>query len=413
MNVSKKFDDILTSPWILWGISVSVAVFMWFYVLDKGEIVVNEKRQFLCMLEYRNLAPELGIRNAVKEITVEIEAPENVMNQLEYDAILCEVDLKRLSSGKYRENVKATAPQNVRVASITPSRVDVELIRLAGRMIPVEVALPQDIPAGRYLEAVEIVPKELNVKGTDRDLAKIGSVNIAPTFQELEKGRELLLPVKIAQSEPFEYEVTLEPPQVKMNATLVTGQPKKKVAVNVRLSGKPFMDFTVRSVTTDPAEVMLQGPKEKLDAISAIDTETIDITDISEDQTLIVPLRPFKDKEVSTVDVKSAKLSIQLEPITAQKQLSGIGIAIMGTDSKNGNEGKWTVNPPVADVTVEALPSRMEAFDLEGAGLKVFVDLSNIFLRKTTLPVRAVFTSDDFKITKIDPSTVTVSSSGE
>jgi YbbR domain-containing protein len=408
MNISKKFDDILTSPWILWGISVSIAVFMWFYVLDKGAIVVNETRELLSQLEYRNLAPELGIRNAVKEITVKIEAPENVMNQLEYDSILCEVDLRRLSSGKYREIVKATTPPNVRLLSITPSRIDVELIRLAGRMIPVEVTLPQDIPAGRYLEAVEIVPKELNVKGTDRDLAKIGSISITPTFQELEGGKELLLPVKIAQSEPFEDEVTLEPSQVKMNATLVTGLPRKKVAVNVRLSGKPSMDYVVRSVTTDPAEVMLQGTKAKLDAISAIDTETIDITDISEDQTLIVPLRPFRDKDISTVDVQSAKLLIQLEPITAQKQFSGIPIAIEGIDASKAAEEKRTVSPPTADVTVEASPSRMETIDLEALGLKVFVDLSNIFLRRTTLPVRAV-TSGDFKIIKIDPSTVTVS----
>ncbi|MDR1623267.1 MAG: hypothetical protein LBS00_12950 [Synergistaceae bacterium] len=411
MNISKKFDDILTSPWVLWGISVSVAVFMWFYAVDKGEMIVNEKREFLCRLEYRNLAPELGIRNAVQEITVEVEASENVMNRLEYDSILCEVDLKRLSSGKYREPVKATAPQNVRVVSVNPSRVDIELIRLAGRMIPVEVTLPQDIPAGRYLEAVEIVPKELNVKGTDRDLAKIGSVSIIPTFQELEGGKELLLPVKIVQSEPFEDEVTLEPSQVKMSATLVTGLPRKKTAVNVRLSGKPFADYAVRSVTTDPAEVMLQGVKAKLDSISAIDTETIDITGISADQTLIVQLRPFKDKEISTMDVKSVKLSVQLEPIAAQKQLSGIPIAIEGADAED--MGKWLVSPAVADVTVEASPSRMETFNLEELGLRVFVDLSNIFLRKTTLPVRVTFVSDDFKIVKIDPPTVTVSAVGE
>ncbi|MDR1977586.1 MAG: hypothetical protein LBQ42_02515 [Synergistaceae bacterium] len=391
---------------------MSIAVFMWFYVLDKGEIA-NEKREFLSQLEYRNLAPEFGVRNAVKEIIVEVEAPEDVMNQLEYDSILCEVDLRRLSSGKYREIVKATAPQNVRVVSVTPSRVDVELIRLVGRMIPVEVALPQDIPAGRYLEAVEIVPKELNVKGTDRDLAKIGSVSIAPTFQELEGGKELLLPVKIAQSEPFEDEVTLEPSQVKMNATLVTGLPRKKVAVNVRLSGKPSLDYAVRSVTTDPAEIMLQGAKAKLDEISAVDTETIDISGISTDQTLIVPLRAFKDKEISTMDVKSVKLSIQLEPITAQKQLSGISIAVENADAEDTDKEKWIVSPAAVDVTVEAPPSRMETFDLEAVDLKVFVDLSNIFLRKTTLPVRATFASGDFRIIKIDPPTVTVSAVGE
>ena len=407
MNVSKKLDDVLASPWILWGISLMAAVFMWFYVMDTGE-PQNERRKFLCELEYRNVAPQFDVKSTVREIEVEVEAAEAVMNRLKYDSLVCELDLRGLSSGKYRETVRVTVPQNVQLISLSPSEVDIELIRLAGRVFPVEVALPQDIPAGRYLEAVEVIPKELNIKGTERDLAKIGSVSIAPTFQELETGKELLLPVKINQSEPFEDEVTLEPAQVKMNATLVTGLPRKKVAVNVRLNGKPSSDYAVRSVTTDPAEVMLQGDKNKLDAVSAVDTETVDISNLSADQTIVVPLRPPKDRGVSILDATSVRLSIHLEPIQAQKQLSGLSIVIEGAPA-----GKWAVSPAAVDVTIEASPSRMETVDIESLELRVFVDVSNIFLRQAILPVRAEVVSDGFRVVKIEPSTVTVSAAGE
>ncbi|MDR2137730.1 MAG: hypothetical protein LBO68_05510 [Synergistaceae bacterium] len=410
MNILRKIDDVLTSPWVLWGISVAVAVSMWFYVAETVGSA-NVKREFLCRVEYRNVAPELGVRSAVSEITVEVEASERIMDRLEYDAILCVVDLKGFSSGKYREMVRAVMPQNVRLVDTRPSTVDIELVRLAGRLVPVEVVLPKDIPQGRYLEGVEVVPKELTVRGTDRDLAKIGSISIAPTVRELEKGNELLLPVRITQSEPFEDEVTLEPTQVKLNAVLVSGLPRKKVAVNVRLSGRPSMDYAMRSVTTDPAEVLLQGLKEKLDAISAIDTATVDISLLSTDQTLVVPLRPLEDEEITMIDVKSVKLSIQLEPITAQRRLSGIPVSVEGIDDANART--WGLDPAVVDVTIEASPSLIEAFDPEKSGLKAFVDVSSIFLRKTTLPVRGAIASDDFKIVKIEPSTVGVSANEE
>ena len=402
MNVLKRFDDILTSPWVLWGISLSVAIFMWFYVMDTGESG-NERRKFLCQLEYRNLAPQYHVRNPIKEVEVEIEAPENIMNRLKFDSIMCEVDVKGLSAGKYRLTVKTTVPQNVFLVDVNPSEVDVELLRQAGRVFAVEVTLPQDIPEGQYLESVEVIPKEINVKGTERDLAKIGTVSVAPTFDELEAGKELLLPLKIAQSEPFEGEVTLEPPQVKMNATLVRGLPRKKVAVNVRLSGKPFMDYAIQSVTTDPAEVMLEGAKSKLNAVSAVDTETVDISNLSSDQTMVVPLRSLKDKGVSMVDVKAVKLLIKLEPIAAQRQFLNIPVTLEGTDKE-----KWTVSPASVNVTIEASPSLMERLNPDTLGLRVHVDVSNIFLRAVTLPVRAVLASDDFKVVKIDPFTVTV-----
>jgi YbbR domain-containing protein len=298
----------------------------------------------------------------------------------------------------------------------------VELIRQAGRVFSVGVTLPQDLPAGRYLEAVEIVPKEVSVRGTEKDLAKIGAVSVAPTLQELESGKDLLLPAIIAQSEPFEDEVIVEPHQVRMNAALATGLPRKKVAVNVRLSGKPHGDYAVRSVTTDPAEVMLQGAQDWLASISAIDTETVDISGISADQTIVVPLRSPRGSGVSVTDSKSVSLLIRLEPITAQKQLSGIPVLIEGlTKNSTEDEGtessgrKWVVEPGVVEVTLEASPSRMAAASaLESLGLKVFVDMSNIFLRRTVLPVRAaVASADDFRIVKIDPPTVTVSLVGE
>jgi YbbR domain-containing protein len=313
-------------------------------------------------------------------------------------------------------------PQNVRLVSVTPSVIDVELIRQAGRVFNVGVALPQDIPAGRYLEAVEIVPKEVNIKGTEKDLAKIGAVNVAPTLQELEK-KDLLLPVIIAQSEPFEDEVLVEPPQVRVNAVLATGLPRKKVPVNVRLSGKPHGDYAVRSVTTDPAEVMVQGAQERLASVSAVDTETVDITGVSADQRIVVPLRPLRARGVSVMDVQSVGLLVQLEPIAAQKQLSGIPVAVVGLaeDPAGGaaegtaaqSKKKWAVEPGVVDVTLEASPSRMADSAPESLGLKVFVDMSNIFLHKTVLPVRAVVSADDFKIVKIDPPTVTVTEVGE
>jgi YbbR domain-containing protein len=429
MGVLKKFDDFLAYPVVLWVISLAIAVSLWFYSMDQGA-AGNEQRRFLVRVSYKNLAPQLSLRNSVQEAEVDVEASEAVMSRLRHDDIACEVDLRDLSSGRYRLATRIVLPQRVRVVSVTPSMIDVELIRQAGRVFGVGVTLPRDIPAGRYLEAVEIVPKEVSVKGSEKDLAKIGAVNVAPTLRELEDGKQLLLPAIIAQSEPFEDEVAVEPPQVRMNATLATGLPRKKAAVNVRLSGKPHEDYAVRSVTTDPAEVMVQGAQDRLASVSAADTETVDITGISSDQTIAVPLRPLGVRGVSVADVKSVNLLVQLEPIVAQKRLSGIPVAVEGVTGgfsgsggpapESGGKkpaerpaGKWVVDPGVVDVILEASPSRMAGSDPESLGLKVFVDMSNIFLRRTVLPVRAVVSADDFRIVRIEPPTVIAAEVGE
>ncbi|MDR1732870.1 MAG: hypothetical protein LBR61_12340 [Synergistaceae bacterium] len=403
MNVPKKLDNILESPVVLWGISILVAVSMWFYVRDSEDSGLA-RRKFLCQLEYRETMPQILVKNTISQIEVEVGAPESVMNRLRHDSIVCELDLVGLSPGKYREEVKVTLPQNVTLYSVNPSEVDIELVRQTTRVFQVEVTLPRNIPSGQYLESVEVVPKEVHIKGTEKDLAKIGAVNIEPTFEELSGGQELLLPLTVSRSEPFDDEVVIEPQQVKMNATLVRGLPRKKVPVTVRMSGKPVGDYAVRSMTTEPAEVMLEGTQEKLNGISSIDTETVDITGVSADQTLVVPLRLPRGKDVKVIDVRSVKLQVSLESISTQKRFSNVPVAVEGAAGGK----KWTVTPPVVDVVVEGTPSLVSSLDLNALGFRAWVNVSGIFLRSATLPVRASPVSEDLKSIRIIPATVSL-----
>ncbi|MDR2529550.1 MAG: hypothetical protein LBD04_11155 [Synergistaceae bacterium] len=412
MGVLSKIDDVLTSRWVLRLISVVVAIAMWFYVTGMGDAPL-QRRKFPIRFEYLNMNPQFFIRGERRQnVEVEVEAPENVLDKLNQNALWSAVDLTGYSVGMFQLRVRVDAPADVTVVGTIPSLVSVELAQHMSRVFQVEVVLPQDLPVGRYLEAVEIVPREIVVKGPEKDLAKIGSLSIAPTAADLESGKELHLSVKVSQSDPFEFgkEVDWEPKTVRMNAALVRGLPRKKAPVNVRLSGKPASDFAVRSVLTDPAEVMVQGPKAKLDAVSAVDTETVDITNLARDETLVVPLRAFRDKALSMVDVNSVKISVRLEPIMAQRVVSNVPVVVEGATAGIPPGKKWTITPAVVDVVLEAPPSKMEAFDPEKLNLRVFLNTSNFFLVKGELPVQATV-SGDFRVVQVKPSTLSVTQS--
>ena len=153
MISSKNIDEILTSPWCLWAISVAAALLMWFYVTesDGGGYVT---RQFSCPIEYRSLDPQATLRNKVSEVNIEVRGLEEVMARLDYDSISCVVDLRDLSPGKkYTQEVKVNLPPRVSLVSSTPSQVVVDLLRQVVRLMTVEVALPQDIPTASIWRA--------------------------------------------------------------------------------------------------------------------------------------------------------------------------------------------------------------------------------------------------------------------
>ena len=401
---TKSIDDLLTSPWMLWAISVTAAVLMWFYVVNVDE-ANYVSRKFACPLEYRSLDPQTVLRSRVSEVDVEIRGLERDVALLDYNQISCYVDAKNLAAGmRYTQNVNVQLPPDITLVSCVPSQVVLDLVRQVSRLMPVEVALPKNIPEGQYLEGVEVTPREITIHGTEGDVAKVGSLQVIPTVAELQSGKELLLPVKFNQSEPFEGSVVLEPPQARVRGALVRGLPKKRVPVNVRLSGKPAADFEVRSVLTEPLEVSVEGETDRLTQVAAVDTETVDISLLSADQTIVVPLRAPEVEGTALSGVKSVRLTLRFSEMKAGKQLANVPIRIQG----GGGAAHWTVSPSSAVVTIESAPSRMENITGENIGLDLYVDLSGIYVTPVDLPVRWKPVSGDYRVIKIEPSTVTV-----
>lgn len=400
-------NEIFTSPWVLWLISITTAVLMWVYVTAMDESA-HVTRKFSCPVEYRGLDTQSILRDKLSEVDIEIRGPEENIMRLNYDDIHAFVDARNLLPGKkYTLNVNVEMPRELTLISCFPSQAVLDIVRQVTRLMTVETVLPQDIPEGQYIEGVEIIPKEVGVKGAEDDVAKVGSVRITPTVSELQRSEELLMPVKFSQSEYFNGTVTIEPAQVRFRGSIVRGLPRKRVPVNVRLAGRLDADYEVHSVVTDPSEIQIEGNAEDLAKVEAVDTEVIEVSSINADTVMVTRLRQPDVEGVSLVNSSSVKVSIQLSEVHAEKMLANIPVEFRGTEQVNN----WVCSPAYVSLSIEGRPSLIGKFDAKNVKVSAYVDLSNIFMTPVTLPVRAEITSsDDFRVVRIEPQNVTVNS---
>ena len=403
----KNFDlnEILTSPWALWLISIVTAVLMWIYVTGLEESAyINLK--FTCPLEYRGLDTQSILRGKLSEVDVELRGPEEDMLKLDYNNVRAFVDARNLLPGKrYTVNINVEMPINLTLVSCFPSQTTLDIVRQVTRLMNVDIVLPQNIPEGHYIEGVEIIPKEVGVKGAEDDLAKVGGVRITPTVDELQAGQTLLLPVKFSQSEAFEGNVTIEPEQVRFRGYIARGLPRKRVPVVARLAGKLDSDYELRSTVTDPSEVQIEGKTEDLAKVEAVYTEIIEISSMNKDSVIVSPLRQPDKEGVSLVNVSSVRVSIHLSEARAEKMIRNIPVELRGTDEPQN----WQCSPSSVTVTVEGKPSLIEGLDPDTAGLKVYADMTNIFMTPVTLPLRTeILSADLFRIVRTEPQNITV-----
>ena len=403
----KNFDlnTILTSSLFLWIISITASVLMWVYVtaMDESAYIT---RKFTCPLEYRGLDAQAVLRGRLSEVDVEVRGPEEAIMRLDYNTVAAYVDARYLTAGKrYTVNINVDTPAAISLVSVFPSQAVLDLVRQVTRLMTVDTVLPSDIPAGYYIDGAEIIPHEVGIRGAEDDVAKVGSVRITPTLEELQEGRELLMPVKFSQSVPFEGAVAIEPAQVRFRGLLVRGLPRKRVPVNVRLSGLLNPDYEVRSIITDPSEVQIEGNAEDLALIDAVDTEVIDVTGLNSDRVIVAPLKKPEAENISLVNTSGVKVSIYLSEARAERVLTNIPVEIRGTDTPQN----WVSLPASVSVAIEGTPSLIESFSEDDVHVTAYVDMSNIFMSPVTMPVHAeIVSGEPFRITRIEPANVTV-----
>lgn len=399
-----NLNTLLNSSLFLWMISITASVLMWVYVTGMDESAYIT-RKFTCPLEYRGLDSQAVLRNRISEVDIELRGSEEAMMRLDYNAVTAFVDARNLPPGKrYTVNISVQTPSNMNLVSCTPSQLTLDLVRQVTRLMTVDTVLPQSMPAGYYIDGAEIIPREVGIRGAEDDVAKVGSVRITPTLEELQEGRELLMPVKFSQSEPFDGAVTIEPAQVRFRGLLVRGLPRKRVPVNVRLTGLLNPDYEVRSIITDPSEIQIEGSAEDLALIDSVNTENVNVSGMDSDRVIVVQLKKPENGNISFVNASGVKVSIYLSEARAERVLTNIPVEFRGSDAQ-----KWISIPAHVNVAVEGRPSLIENFSLDNVKISAYVDMSNIFMSPVTLPVNGeILSGDGCKITRIEPANVIV-----
>ena len=402
---SQKIDNIIKKSFSLWVISILTAIGMWTFVIGaRGEEEIIS-RTILCRVDYVNVAPQLEIKNRLNEVWVYVSGRESEISNLNASEIISEVDARGLTAGRYRLPINITLPHGIRLRDFHPSQADIELVRYADRLVEVEVVLPRELEEGFYLGSVEIIPRQVTIRGIERDLARIERIKILPTMEELRSGKELFLPPEFESSEPFDEQVNIEPQQVRLRGTLVSGNPRRMIPVRVRMSGTPDGDFAVLSTAVVPAEVLVEGPREALDRLTSIETGTVDITDIKESTSMIVSIRHPQDSSTNVLGDGTVRVSVTLQPLSATKEIVNIPVKIEGPSQVNRR-----VTPNTVTVTIEGLPSNINSPAADSPDIEAYVNTENLFSRQAVLPVRTRINSDLFRITRVEPSTVSISS---
>lgn len=385
----KNMDNLLKNKWFVRILSFIIAIMLYTVVTSEQSPTSSgnqtptqqpEKMENIALDVHYN-DDKFILKGAPEHVTIQLRGPQSLLQKAsltnDHQAY---IDLSGKKAGTYTVPVQTKGyPEGLTITRFPP-KITVELHKKATASFAVKIKLlnKDDIPKGFVVKDVKTSPEEVKVTAPQDIIQRIsfvrGYVNMKGAKETIEKS----VPLNIYDVQGNEMSVTTSPESV--DVTVVVSEESKKVPLNKQIKGSLPEGYQLQSVKLGREEVEIFGPTAVLQDIDHL-TVTIDISDMTTDQTLSIPLDiPEKVKKVTP-----KKVSAKIDVATIQeKTIQDIPIAVKGLD--DGQHVSF-IQPEDKQVAVTVSGPEDVVTSLKPEAIDASIDVSELTLGEHTVSV--------------------------
>jgi YbbR domain-containing protein len=282
-------------------LSVALAFGVWMFIVDTEHPTRTGVFPVDIPVEPVNMPEGLTLSGPLGDVTLRIEADEDLWDQLTASDFRATVNLLGAQIGTQDVDVQVEplgGRNGLRIIEVIPTvhsagapsgTVRVELKPLVSQVVPVSLDLVGTPPMGYELSTPNVEPEQVVVSGPEdlvsRVAAAVASIDLSGVVTDVRQTYSLMP----RDESGFTVEgVTLDPGSVDIEITVEQKRFSRLVVVSPSLEGSPAAGYNVTAVELEPASVTLLGPLELLNVTSFVVTDDIDITGATSDITRIV-----------------------------------------------------------------------------------------------------------------------------
>lgn len=209
-----------------WGLrllSLAIALALWLAIaVDQRE--ARGQRAVTASVTY-NSPEELVLLEPIQQLQVLLSGPESQISTLDPRQVSVRVDLSNSRPGVHTLSLGAddvSLPPNLRVESITPNQMRVEIDRRESKHLRVEPTFTGEPAAGAMIGQVTVVPAEVAVEGPATRLAGIDHLETVAIDLD---GHALSFEENVSVSSPDPLVQVKQPTRVRVRIPLRLSQP--------------------------------------------------------------------------------------------------------------------------------------------------------------------------------------------
>ena len=287
--------------------ALSSALLIWLYVNAERNPSITQR--FTVDVEVRNLPN--GYEQPVvhpSQVTVVLTGVRSSVEQIAPRGIRAIVDLSGATEGKQRYpvqlNVTRDILQDVQVETIPPA-VQVVLTRRVTREFRIQCLFVNAPPDGYVYLSPIVFPETATVSGARERVSQVQRLIVNAVPQKVGDEVDDDLPVVALDSENQPVNgVTIRPSHARVVLKLAPVNLTKTVLVTPVWKGKPDPSVALEEIVIEPRTVVISGKPEILARVHSVETEPIDIDNLTTDITKDIALRPAEGAQLTTPTVR-------------------------------------------------------------------------------------------------------------
>ncbi|WP_315077907.1 CdaR family protein [uncultured Clostridium sp.] len=376
---------------------------LWLYISN----VENPVRTY----ELKGVPVELINRESISTSNLAIVGDESFTVDLTLEGATSEITKAKKDSFKLTADMSSYALKNgeniipIQIVSY-PQNINIKNNGFLGIKIKLETLITKDVALKSqvnitykeniYKKDLTVSPQKATISGPESQVNKVDRGILVGNIENIEKDINKKFPIKFVTKDNKEVKgITSNADEAELNIKVNNG---KTVPINIKTTGNSNEGISIESMVAEPKSVHIIGEDRILNSINSIDTQEIDISNITADAEVNTNLNL---PDGVTMQENSQNVKVKFSVKKAQEVTKNISCAVEYTNLNPNliiDSSKSTAN-----VSISGLESVING--ITETELKATVDLSNISEEGTYTykpSVISINNRTDFNILSVD-----------
>lgn len=346
--------DAIKKNWKVKLLSLAIAIFLWSYIISTTNPTVNVRITNIPIIyentEYLTNNDLMVSPKTKKTVDITVSGQRSRIVNITPQHVRVTTDFQSLDEGVHTVALKYSLPEGV-VLEDFEKDMTVTIDKVINKEMQVEVYSIGELDEGLVIQSTSINPEKISVKGSRSLIDQVDKLLVDLDLNNLNNNISVNRKIRAVDSKGQDLAgITFGQDFVNLNVQV---EMQKEVGIEAKIIGQVDDKHRLSDAKLNKNTALIQGPADIVKGLSKIQTHEINISSLTESQTIPVKLDLLPNVRLANPDFKYTIDLVLQEKADKRFEIPASKLHIENPNSKKVEIEEKTINVVLKDFSDE------------------------------------------------------------